>query len=76
MFWNKLTAALMPDLITVTFHMKSGNQIVADRVVRGFIIESRGDAIIGIKEWFQDSPKNKLMVSTIALSQIEAITHS
>jgi hypothetical protein len=56
--------------------MKSGNTIVADRVDVKFVIDVRGNEVVGIKKWQQFRPRNRLMIMTIDLSQIEAISTS
>jgi hypothetical protein len=74
--FKKLKAFLTRKLVTVTFYMKSGNTIVADRVVSPFTVSVQGNAVTGVSKWEQFSPRNKVMLITIDLSQIEAISHT
>lgn len=62
---------------TVTFYMKSGNKIICDKVLtKDFIVSSRGNEITKLAGWTQKkSAKNKLLLVSIDLSQIEAITY-
>jgi hypothetical protein len=60
---------------TVTFFMKSGNKVLADKVVVPFTATHRGNVVVMIESWRQlKGAKNILMLSTLDLSQIEAIT--
>jgi len=66
-------------LCTVRFYMKSGNVIEADRVQKNFTIKSMSqkDAnVIEITDFKQVDPKNRLMLTSLFLSQIEAIVTS
>lgn len=73
---KKLKAFLSRKLVTVHFYMKSGNVIVADRVDSKFTVSVSGNSVTGISKWEQFRPRNKLMLITIDLSQIEAVSHS
>ena len=66
----------MKELQTVTFHMKSGQKVVADRVEPGFKVFTQGDTVTQIAGWKQHRPRNRLMLTALALGQIEAITYS
>jgi hypothetical protein len=67
---------LFKQRITVTFYMKSGNVLVFDRVRQGFNVTSRGDEVVKIEGWEQKNARNKLMLVSLNLSQIEAISVS
>ena len=67
---------LFKQRITVTFYMKSGNVLVFDRVRQGFNVTSRGDEVVKIEGWNQKRARNKLMLVSLNLSQIEAISVS
>ena len=60
----------------LTFYMKSGNRIVL-RFVKSYEIKSRGNEIteLTIGRPF-GRPGARLLVGTIALDQIEAVTRS
>lgn len=60
---------------TVTFYMKSGNKIVADKVKEDFTIQYRGNSIVGVSDFRQIRPKVRLKLVSLNLSQIEAITY-
>lgn len=61
---------------TYTFYMKSGNKIVLDKVISDITIKYNGNEITGISDWKQSRfARNKLFLASIALDQIEAITH-
>ena len=61
----------------LTFYMKSGNKIVADKVTK-FRVENNGNKVTSLlveqktKGIFKC--KNELLISTIDLSQIECVT--
>lgn len=67
---------LFKKTIKVTFYMKSGNVIVLDRVDPGTTFTYYGNSITGISYWKQWSPKNKMFLGTLDLSQIEAVVSS
>lgn len=71
---KKIKARITRKLVTVNFYMKSGNIIVADRVNSKVTVDVRGNEVTGIREWEQVNPANKLMLLSLDLSQIEAIT--
>lgn len=71
----KFLSKFFPKTYTLTIYMKSGNKIVIDKVHEDFTIQSRGDSLVGIKEFRQVRPKVKLMLESIVLPQIEAITY-
>jgi hypothetical protein len=60
--------------VTVTFYMKSGNVMTFDRVKQGFIVTSGGNEVVQIEGWNQKRARNKLMLVSLNLSQIEAIS--
>jgi hypothetical protein len=57
----------------LVIYMKSGNQIKI-RGIRGYKIENRGDEIVGvtIERWWW-ARGQRLLVKTLALSQVEAV---
>ena len=59
---------------TVTFYMKSGNKIVVKGVKPGFVIKYEGNTVLGISK-FEQTLKTRLMIGSLDLSQIEAITY-
>lgn len=74
--WAKLKARLTRKLVTVTFYMKSGNVIVADRVEDRVTVTNSGDSVSRIAHWQQHKPKNRVFLNCLALSQIESIVVS
>ena len=64
-------------MTTLTFYMKSGNKIVIP-FIKDYKMKTNGDQIIELtitKSWLAlIFPTPKLIVSTISLSQIEAVT--
>lgn len=67
----------IPATTTVIIYMKSGNKIVCDKVYsEGLTVTCHGNAVTKIAGWSQKkSAKNKLLLVSIDLSQIEAITY-
>ena len=63
-----------PKTFTLNVYMKSGNVIVLDGI-KDYEIKNQGDDIVGFKiEWHK--PKHQLLVKTLDLLQIEAVTIS
>lgn len=60
---------------SLTLYMKSGNRIEIDRISE-YEFRSEGDRIVGIRLVQSLKAKNRLLVKTIALDQIEAVTRS
>ena len=60
-----------PRLYRLQFFMRSGNQFILDGV-ESYEIENRGDEIFRL-HLKQKGSRNRLLVKTIALAQIEAI---
>ena len=58
----------------LTLYMKSGN-VITQRRVKTYDVGSRGDEIVSLKvryhKWFP--PRAKILISSIALGQIECI---
>lgn len=73
---KQLKEFLSRRLVTVTFYMKSGNKIVCDRVCDKFMLDTRGNEVIGIRTWKQHGARNTLNLMSLDLSQIEAFTLS
>lgn len=57
----------------VTVYMKSGNQLV-QRAVRDYSVKNIGDEITGLEIKLHWWGKRTLLVGTVALSQIEAVS--
>lgn len=61
---------------TLTIYMKSGNVIVLPKVSNAATFMYAGDEIRSVKDWRQFSHKHRLLLGTLNLSQIEAVTVS
>lgn len=60
----------------LTIYLKSGNKIILP-FVKDYKIQTRGDEIIGLEIVRRNIwPGQRLLVSSIALSQVEAITRA
>ena len=58
--------------ITLRLYMKSGNVIEIDRI-KDYTIKNEGNAIVGLNLTWKN-PRQQLLVKTIDLTQIEAVT--
>lgn len=54
-------------------YLKSGNSILLDNV-KEYEIKNKGNIIVGMSIVTKSKPKQKLLVKTIDLSSIEAVT--
>lgn len=59
----------------LTLHMKSGNTIVLDQVTDyKYTYNTDGSGLSGLHITYLESARNKLLVTSLVLSQVEALT--
>lgn len=72
-FWRSFKSEFEAE--TLTIYLRSGSEIVLDRVTE-WTIKNQGNEIVSISLTQSRWAKRKLLVKTIDLSQIVAITKS
>ena len=72
--WRKLRG--LPTIETLTIYMKSGNKIVLDNITDWNVAGTAEAGVTNLKLTWRTSARTKLIITSVPLNQIEAITVS